>query len=102
MDPIFTYGARVRLTATFATSSSSAPVDPTNVYGKYKAEAQGVFPGTTYTYGVSPELVKAASGTYYFDIDTNESSGIFFWAIFSTSNGQAAAEGRFYVRPRQF
>ncbi len=100
MNPIFNYGALVRITGTFLTSSGSATVDPTSVYGQYNAQALGVT--TTYTYGVGANLVKASTGVYYFDIDTNESSGVIFWRVFSTSSGQAAEEGQFYVRPRQF
>lgn len=100
MDRHFAYGALVRITATFLGSVTSATVDPVNVFGQYNAQALGIT--TTYTYGVDAELVKAGSGVYYFDIDTTESSGVIFWRVYSTSNGQAAAEGRIYVRPRQF
>lgn len=101
MDPIFSYGQRVRITGTFLTSSGSAAVDPTVVKGQYHAAAIGVT--TTYTYGTDSELVKGGSGVYYFDIDTTESSGVIYWRIYSTSAGsQAAEEGRIYVRPQQF
>lgn len=100
MDPIFPYGALVRITGSFLTSSGSSSVDPVVVKGQYHAQALGVT--TTYTYGSDANLVKGGAGVYYFDIDTSESSGVIFWRIFSTSTGQAAEEGRMYVRPRQF
>lgn len=101
MDPHFSYGERVRITGTFLTSTGSASVDPNVVRGAYYAEAVGA--ATVYTYGTNAELVKGGPGVYYFDVDTNESSGRYFWAIFSTSAGsQAAEDGVFYVKPRRF
>lgn len=100
MDPHFHYGSLVRITGSFLTSTGSASVDPVVVKGQYHAAAIGVT--TTYTYGSNAQMKKGGPGVYYFDIDTSESSGQFFWRIFSTSTGQAAEEGRMYVRPRQF
>ena len=100
MDPIFDYGDLVRVSGTFMNSNGSATVDPTVVKFQYNAQALGIT--TTYTYGTDAALVKDSAGRYHCDIDTNESSGIIFWRIFSTSTGQAAEEGRIYVRPRQF
>lgn len=100
MDPVFPYGTLVRITGTFLTSSGSSAVDPVTVKGQYHAAALGVT--TTYTYGTDAEMIKGGPGIYYFDIDTSESSGVIFWRIFSTSSGQAAEEGKMYVRPRQF
>ena len=100
MDPIFPLGSLVRITAAFLTSSGSLSVDPVIIKGQYHAAALGIT--TTYTYGSNAQLVRGGTGVYYFDIDTAESSGVIFWRVFSTSTGQAADEGRFYVRPRQF
>ena len=100
MDPIFNYGELIRITAAFLTSTGSMTIDPSTVKGQYHARALGIT--TTYTYPTSPELVRGGSGNYYFDIDTNESSGVYNWKIFSTGSGQASAEGKFYIRPQQF
>ena len=99
MDPIFDFGTLVRVPFVFLDSGGSV-VDPTVVKFQYNCEAVGMT--TTLTYGADIALVKDSSGRYHADIDTNESSGLYFYRPFSTGTGQAAREARFYVRPKQF
>lgn len=99
MDPIFDFGALVRVPFVFLDSSGSV-IDPAVVKFQYRCEAVSM--GTTFTYGADAALVKDSSGRYHADIDTNESSGLYYYRPFSTGTGQAARESRFYVRPKQF
>ncbi len=99
MDPIFDFGTLVRVPFVFLDSGGSV-TDPAVVKFQYNCAAVGLT--TTFTYGSDAALVKDSSGRYHADIDTNESSGVYFYRPFSTGTGQAAREAKFYVRPKQF
>lgn len=92
----YNIGDLVRIYAVFSNSVGTA-IDPSVVKFQYLAAAIGV--ATTYTYGVDAALVKAATGSYYVNIDTNESAGGFSWRFYSTGTGQGATMDTFYVRP---
>ncbi len=97
--PQFDFGSLVRITALFLNSAATA-INPTAVYFKYEAFALGVV--TTYTLGVGTGITQATTGTYYVDIDSNESSGKYRWRFWSTGTGQASVIDEFYVSPQGF
>src|SRR4030095_7520864 len=96
MDPIFDYGTLVRIPFVFLDSSGSV-VDPSVVKFEYHAKAVGLT--TTLTYGTDATLFKDSAGRYHADIDTNQSSGVYFYRPFATGTGQAARAAKFSVRP---
>jgi hypothetical protein len=73
-------GDLVRVSGPFRNSVDGAPVDPTAVFLSYK-KPDGTT--TSLTYGV----------------DGAVAVGIWSWRWHSTGIGQAADEGRFYVKP---
>ncbi len=99
MDPHFDLGTLVRVPFVFLDSSGSV-VDPAVVKFEYNCVAVGLT--TTFTYGADAALVKDSNGRYHADIDTNESSGLYYYRPFSEGTGQAARVAKFYVRPKQF
>jgi hypothetical protein len=100
MNPVYPIGVYVRVNAVFLDSLGVNTLDPDVVLFEYEAEALAIT--TTRTYGASALLVRDGVGRYHSYIDTRESSGNIYWRFYSTGNGQAADEGVFYVRPRQF
>lgn len=93
-----TEGVSFHCEAAFVNSAGSL-ADPATVKFAYKAAAIGVT--TTLTYGTDAALVKKSTGTFYVDIDTNESAGQYDWTWFPTGTGQAAEKGIFYARPTE-
>lgn len=93
--PNYDQGDLVRVTAIFTTSAGTA-IDPTTVKLAYRADSIGVT--TIFTYGPDAQLVRAGTGSYYVDLDTNDSPGRYEWNFYSTGTGQAAENGSFYVR----
>lgn len=91
----FDYGALVRVYGVFTDSSGTA-IDPTTVKVAYRADAIGTT--TIWTYGTDAQVIRSATGTYYADIDSNESSGRYEWNIYSVGTGQAADNGDFFIR----
>lgn len=80
-------------------NSVGVAADPATVKFAYKAEAIGVT--TTLTFGTDVALVKKSTGTFYVDINTEESAGQYDWRWFPTGTGQSAKTGRFYARQPQ-
>jgi hypothetical protein len=56
---------------------------------------------TAYTYGTDPEVVKAGTGSYYVDVNGNE-SGRWHVRYEGTGSGQAAEETSFVIEPSEF
>jgi hypothetical protein len=84
-------GDMVRVKGTW-TDAAGAPVAPTAVTLTVKNPA-GV--------ATTPALTNPSAGVYYADVDANV-VGTWCFRFRSTGSGQAAAEGRFYVRESQF
>ena len=85
----------MRVPVVFTDQATGIAFDPTALSFSYKNPAGVV---TTLVYGVDSALTKTAIGNYRVDINAN-AAGIWSWRCASTGSGQAAAEGRFYVRP---
>lgn len=88
-------GDLVRVSGPFRNSVDGAPVDPTAVFLSYK-KPDGTT--TSLTYGVDGAVIKDGPGDYHVDINA-DAVGIWSWRWHSTGIGQAADEGRFYVKP---
>ena len=98
---IYERGDLVRVTGTFATSTTSTgtAVDPTTVYAVYINPSGST---TSYTYGSTDGVVvKSTVGTYYADINST-GPGDYYYRIYSTGTGQAAAVGMFRCRGDHF
>ena len=79
-------GDGFQLQATF--TKNNVNTDPTTVTFKFKDPA-GVI--TTYVFGVDPEIVKSAVGTYYMDVTVSD-EGQFWYRIEGTGAVIAALE----------
>lgn len=90
-------GDLVRVTGTLTDADGTA-TDPNTVAFKIKTPAGAT---TTYTYGVDAEVKKSATGIYYMDVSTT-AEGNWYYRIYSTGTGQAAAEGTFIVKTSDF
>lgn len=86
-------GDLVRMTGTLE-AVDGTNVDPTTVVCKLKKPSGTV---TTYTYGADLYPVRSEAGVYYLDYTPTE-AGDHWYRFISTGTGQAADEGRFYVR----
>lgn len=91
-------GDLLRLSGTFLDASSGEVTDPQNVFLQYKNPV-GVI--VTLTYGVDAALIRNSTGFYYADISLT-SSGSWWYRFYSTGEGQAAGEDKFFVRDSQF
>lgn len=89
-------GDLVRCTGTFA--SAGANVNPDAIMFKVKTPAGVV---TTYTYGTDTALVREATGIYHVDVNATD-AGEYVYRFWSTGTGQAASEGKFFVRSTLF
>lgn len=89
-------GDRVRCTGTW-TDSDDAATDPANVFATVQDPSGNQ---NDYTYGVDAELVKSATGIYYFDKTVDE-AGLWRYRFYSTGSGIAAQENAFTVRTQQ-
>ncbi len=83
----------MRCTGTFTDSAGTA-TDPAAIFGQVKDPSGNI---TSYEYGVDAELVKSATGIYYFDVDVDE-PGDWWYRFYSTGSGQAAGETQFWAR----
>ena len=72
---VFANGTIVKARITFTNPDTKAKVDPTSVTVAVR-KPSGT--STTYTYGVSPELVKESTGVFYVPISLSE-DGTFVW-----------------------
>ena len=86
-------GDSVRVRARFEDNWGGGPIDPDVVKLSIRTPAGVV---TTFTYDDGDEVVKYGTGQYYSDINAN-AAGLWHYRWFSTGNGQAAIEKRFYV-----
>lgn len=89
-------GAVVRIQGTFR-NAAGALADPTAVTFYVQSEAGDI--DDTLIYGVSPNIVKSATGIYYFLQDTSDQSGIYNWRIVGMGAAVGALQGEFYVVP---
>jgi hypothetical protein len=94
---IYDVGDLVRITATFQLDNGTL-VDPTSVTFQYKKDTETK---VTKVYGIDSGVTRDSLGVYYNDIDCVE-SGLWLYRVYSTGNGQAAAEGKFTVRASAF
>ena len=92
---IYDIGDVVRCIGTITASGTA--VDPGTVIGKYINPAGSV---TTYTNGVDAEMVKSATGIYYFDVSIL-TEGVYYYRIEGTGTNATAQEGSFLVRGSQ-
>lgn len=90
-------GDEVRIEGVFK-NLDRIKVDPTTVTFKVKDPAGNV---TTKVYGTDVEIVKDGLGTFHMDIAANL-QGWWYYRIFSTGSGKAAAEGSFRVNRSNF
>jgi len=86
-------GDLVRITGLLA-SAAGVLTDPTTLVATV-TDPSGIT--TTYTYGSSAFPIRVSAGTYYVDITPTE-PGHWAYRFQSTGTGQAADEGRFWVR----
>lgn len=93
----YVLGNLVRVSVTFVNSVGAA-VDPATVKLQVCPPAGAT---TTYTYGADAAVVKAATGSYYLDVDAN-TIGEWSFRWYSIGSGQAAAESGFVVQPSVF
>lgn len=84
----FYQGTSVRIRATFE-DADHVVTDPTTITGKFSTPA-GVT--TTYVYGTNAELVKEATGIYYFDINLN-APRVWNFRFEGTGTVRAASQG---------
>ena len=82
-------GDRVRLT--LDVQEAGAYVDPTSVVLKVKKPDNTV---TTYTYGVSADVVRSDEGRYYILVSITV-AGAWYYRWETTGPGQGAEEGAF-------
>lgn len=94
---VYDVGDLVRVTGAFTNSAGTA-LDPAVVKFKFTNPA-GVT--TTYTFGTDAQLVKDSTGNYHVDLDASV-KGTFRYRWFSTGNGQAAGEHKFFVKTSAF
>lgn len=95
MANTYEVGDVVRVTTVFTNQAGTA-IDPTSVTGKYKD------PSGNITTNSSP--TKSATGTYYFDVEVDE-SGIWYYEMTGATGGggnQGASQGYFIVRDSEF
>ena len=92
-------GDVVRVKATFLDPKTSAPIDPTSVTLKVRAPTAG---GTqSYTFGVSPDVVKDGVGRYSVKLSL-PTAGRWEWRWETSGVDAAAEEGRLIVLDSQF
>lgn len=89
-------GDLVRISGAF-TDIAGAAVDPATVSLKV-VDPAGV--ETEYTYA-GATVIKAATGSYYKDLDANQAGEWHYWWE-STGSGQGAEPGQFVVEPTLF
>lgn len=92
----YVQGDLVRVFGDFTINADGDPIDPTDVFVKYRA------PGSDpveFESGVDAELVRDEEGSYHLDIDTTDAHGTYRYRVYSTGTGQAANEGQFFVAP---
>lgn len=97
MANVYDYGDLVRVTGTF-TDANSVAQDPSAVIVQYKTPAGSTY---AYTYGVGTQVVRSATGIYYYDVNAN---AVGWWAYrwYSTGTGQAAGEAMFRIQESEF
>jgi hypothetical protein len=96
MANVYQKGDEVRLAGTF-TDSASAAYDPTTVIGRVKNPGDTI---TSYTYGVDAQMIRQATGVYYFDVHL-DTVGQWWWRM-ESHQGDAAAEDYIIVRRTEF
>ena len=94
---IYDIGDVIRCTGTITASGTA--VDPGTVAAKWRIDPGGSV--TSYVNGVDAELVKSATGIYYFDIDT-AAEGRYLYRFVGTGTNACAADGVFLVRGNEF
>jgi hypothetical protein len=90
----YTKGSVVRIDGPF-TDEASAVADPAAVLFRFRKPSGAE---TTYVYGTDTQLVKDSVGNYHADIDA-DLEGLYYYRMWSTGTGKAAAEGEFFVQP---
>lgn len=93
MANTYDVGDLVRVTGTFTDSDGTA-VDPTTVTVYHKDPSGNI---TEWVYLTDTDVVQDTNGTYYADIDIDE-SGRWYYRFKGTGSGQAAGETYFQVR----
>ena len=89
-------GDLVRVSSTF-TDENGSPADPAAVFCEVRDPSENV---STYEYGQDAALVRDDTGDYHLDIDADE-AGWWHYRWYSTGNGQAAEEDRFWAEAVQ-
>jgi hypothetical protein len=84
---------QIRITGLLA-SAAGVLTDPTTLVFKVLSPSGEV---TTYTYGSDAFPIRISAGTYYIDVTPTE-PGHWAYRFESSGTGQAADEGRFWVR----
>ena len=94
---IYDIGDVVRCAGTVTANGTA--IDPGTVTGRWQIDPGGSV--TSYVYGTDPELVKASTGEYYFDL-TIAAEGRYLYRIEGTGTNAAAQGGVFLVRGNEF
>lgn len=86
-------GDVVRISGAF-TDATPIALDPTAILFRFR-DPDGT--ETSYAYGIDSQIVKDSVGQYHVDIDA-DIYGRYFYRMWSTGVGKAAAEGEFWVK----
>lgn len=79
-------------------NTAGALANPSDVFAQ-TINPQGAL--AEYEYGVDASLTRPSTGIYWLKVDA-DNSGTWYFRIYSTGTGKAAAEGSFIVLPSQF
>lgn len=94
MSTAYNLGDQVRCTGTITKKEDGSAVDPTDVYGWFRAPGGNV---TTYHYGVDSQMVRSAQGVYHMDVNV-DAKGTYYYGFYSTGVAHAAGpDGSFSV-----
>ncbi len=85
------YGSLVRISSVF--TSMGANVDPDSVFVQVKDPKGDI---TSFTFGTDAAVKRDDVGQYHYDIDC-QLEGQYYYRFYSTGQGQASDEGKFYV-----
>lgn len=89
-------GNLVRITAEFYISGTPTwngiPINPTALW----VEVQKGSTKTQFVWGVDPEVIMLATGTFYMDVLTDQ-KGLYYYLFYSSGTGQAARQKSFQV-----
>lgn len=94
---VYQKGDLARATGVF-TDTNGDPVDPTGLTFTMTSPSGIV---TAYVYGTDAALVQSVAGTYYVDVNLNE-SGDWRYQWVATGNGQTVGDGQWIVEPSYF